>query len=135
MGDAMLAPVHVRSVATAVPPHRLPQSELAEFARRFFGGLPELGKLLQSFGNAGIDERQLARPVAWYEQPHSFADKNEVYREVALSLSEQAGREALQQAGVPAGGGGSDRVRVVDRDRDTRASTLRWRRRWGCPRR
>lgn len=96
----VLAPVRVRSVATAVPPHRLPQSELAEFARRFFGGHPQLDKLLQSFSNAGIDERQLARPVSWYEEQHSFADKNEVYREVALSLSERAGREAIEQAGI-----------------------------------
>ena len=98
----MLAPTTLRSVATAVPEHRVHQSELADFARRFFGDAPELQRLLTSFANAGIDERQLARPVDWYETPQDFATKNEVYREVALALSERAAAEALDRAELAA---------------------------------
>lgn len=94
--------VHVRSVATAVPPNATPQSELAAFATRFFGDAPELSRTIASFANARIDERQLARPMVWYETPHTFADKNEVYREVAMSLSERAAREALEASGLVA---------------------------------
>ncbi len=97
---AALPPVCVRSVGTASPEHRLPQSELAEFARRFFGDMPGLERLITTFSNAGIQERQLARPVSWYETPHSFADKNEVYRQTALELSERAARQALDTADV-----------------------------------
>lgn len=84
-----------------MPENRLPQAELAEFARRFFGELPGLDRLLTSFGNAGIEQRQLARPVSWYETPHSFAEKNEVYRDTALSLSARAANQALDDADLP----------------------------------
>lgn len=92
--------VRIRSLCTAVPEHTLAQSDLAEFARRFFGDLEGLPRLLETFGNAGIEQRQLARPVSWYEQPQTFASKNEVYREVALQLSHRAGQQALAQADV-----------------------------------
>ncbi|MEM6996005.1 MAG: stilbene synthase [Myxococcota bacterium] len=92
---------HVRSLCTASPEHRLPQRELADFAKRFFGDLPGLPRLLSTFGNAGIDERQLARPVHWYEAPHTFAEKNEVYRQTALALSQRAAERALDEADTP----------------------------------
>ncbi|MEM9459971.1 MAG: 3-oxoacyl-[acyl-carrier-protein] synthase III C-terminal domain-containing protein [Myxococcota bacterium] len=93
----------IRAVATAVPPHRLPQSELRDFASRFFArDFPALPRLLRVFDNAGIAERQLARPVPWYETPRSFPDKNAVYVEQALALSERAAAQALARANVPA---------------------------------
>ena len=93
----------VLAVATASPPHRLPQPELRAFARRFFADdFPQLDRLLTAFDHSGIDERQMASPLAWYDTKHSFAEKNEVYRHCALDMSARAAREALERSGVAA---------------------------------
>ena len=93
----------VVAVATASAPHRLPQAEVRGFARRFFArDFTAIDRLLPAFDNSGIGERQLASPIEWYEVPHSFAEKNEVYRRCALDMAHRAGAEALRRAGVPA---------------------------------
>ncbi len=65
--------------------------------------LPRLAarpKLLEVFDNALIDERYLARPLAWYLEPHSFTEKNAIYVEETLALCERLTLDALQQADV-----------------------------------
>lgn len=94
----------VRSVATTVPEHRLPQLEARAFARRFFRrDLEAIDRLLRAFDHTGIAERQLACPIAWYEQARSFPEKNEVYRRTALDLSCRAATEAISRSGVAPG--------------------------------
>jgi alkylresorcinol/alkylpyrone synthase len=39
-------------------------------------------------------------PVEWFEEDHSFPEKNALYREHALNLSEKAARRALDRAGA-----------------------------------
>lgn len=96
MSDA----VRIQSVATAVPPHRLPQTELRDFAGRFFAeDFPALPRLLRVFDNAGVDERQLMRPLPWFDSARPFPEKNDAYVETALDLSERAATEALRRAG------------------------------------
>ncbi len=96
-------PAAVLAVATASAPHRLPQAEVRGFARRFFAGdFPRLDRLLPAFDNSGIAERQMASPIEWFDHPHSFAEKNEVYRRCALDMSTRAGQEALARSGVKA---------------------------------
>ena len=90
-------------VGTAEPPHVLPQSDVRAFARGFFSrDLPHIDRLLQAFDNTGIDQRHLACPITWYEQPHDFQEKNEVYRRVALETARDAACAALERAGVSA---------------------------------
>lgn len=94
------APV-VAAVATASPAHRVTQDDMRGLARRLFAGdVADLEALLGVFDNTAIRERQMVRPVAWYEEPRSFAVKNEVYRAAALDLSEQAAVAALERAGL-----------------------------------
>jgi alkylresorcinol/alkylpyrone synthase len=93
----------VRAVATAVPEHRLGQTEARAFARAFFSDdLPHIDRLVRAFENTGIAERQLAQPIAWYREPHDFPEKNDVYRRTALRLSETSARLALARAGIDA---------------------------------
>lgn len=92
----------IRAVATAVPDHHLPQAELRAFAEQLFrDDFPALPRLLRVFDNAGVGQRQFARPLSWYGEPHSFPAKNEVYVEQALALSERAANRALQRSAVP----------------------------------
>jgi len=93
----------VLAVASASPPHRIAQSELRGFARRFFAGnFPAIDRLLPAFDNSGIGERQMASPIEWFDAPHSFVEKNAVYCRCALDMAREAGARALQQAGVAA---------------------------------
>lgn len=93
----------IAAVATAVPRHTLAQSELQAFAGRFFAGeFRELPRLLRAFDHAGVHERQLARPLSWYDVPRSFPEKNAVWREVALDLAEEAACAALERARISA---------------------------------
>jgi alkylresorcinol/alkylpyrone synthase len=54
--------------------------------------------LLRAFEHTKIEQRQLARPLQWYREAHSFVAKNEVYRDVALELAHAAAERALRAA-------------------------------------
>ena len=91
----------IAAIGTAVPEHVLTQAEVREFARGFFArDFTDLDRLLEAFDNTGIQKRHLARPVDWYWQPHTFPEKNAVYREAALDLAEAAARRALDASGL-----------------------------------
>lgn len=95
----MSAAPAIAGIATAVPPHELAQAELQAFAQRFFAGeFPELPRLLRAFDHAGIERRQLARPLPWYDVPRDFPSKNAVWQEAALQMGVEAAASALEQA-------------------------------------
>jgi hypothetical protein len=85
----------IAAIATAVPEHRIGPADAAAFARRRFAALPGLERLLPAFDHAGIDTRHLVRPLAWFEQPHGFAEKNALWAASALALGRQAAEAAL----------------------------------------
>ena len=58
------------SLATAVPPHRLPQTEAAERTRELFAHrLPDFGRIARVFKSTGIEFRYLVKPIDWYLEP------------------------------------------------------------------
>nr|WP_124726625.1 3-oxoacyl-[acyl-carrier-protein] synthase III C-terminal domain-containing protein [Staphylospora marina] len=91
----------VISVGTAVPPHPVRQEEAKEFARGVFGSShAEIDRLLTVFDHAAIETRYFSRPREWFEEPHSFAERNRIYAEVAGELAESAIRSCLEGTGV-----------------------------------
>jgi alkylresorcinol/alkylpyrone synthase len=91
----------VLSAATAVPPHRVEQREIKEFARRLFAGkFRDLDRLLPIFDNGQIGARHFCRPLEWFGREWSFPERNALYVEHALELSEKAARRCLDRAGV-----------------------------------
>lgn len=94
--------VGVLAVASASPEHTIVQAQAKQFARGFFADdlAGEHERLLEIYDNAGVETRQLGRPIAWLEQRRSFPEKNAAYREQALLLSTRAGAAALEQAGI-----------------------------------
>jgi alkylresorcinol/alkylpyrone synthase len=94
--------VRIAGIGTAVPPHLLSQESSREHARTMFAGLPGLDRLLEVFDNSGIQSRYLAMPPEWYLVPRSFPEKNKVWQQIALDLSEEAARKALEQSGLGA---------------------------------
>lgn len=91
----------VLSVATALPPHRIGQDRVKEFARNLFAGAHrDIERLLPVFDNVMIENRYFCVPVEWFERDHTFPEKNSLYVEHALDLTEKAARRALDRAGV-----------------------------------
>ena len=89
----------VLSVGTASPANIVAQDETKAFAANFFAGsVRALDRLLSAFDNTRIEQRQLVRPISWYADPHSFAEKNAVYCEAARELSVRAAEQALDRA-------------------------------------
>ena len=89
------------SLATAVPPHVIAQDEAKAAARRAFGGRKALFDRLSSvFDNAGIARRNIVAPIEWYEQPHGWSDRNQLYLEACEKLFEQVASDAIVRAGL-----------------------------------
>lgn len=98
------ARVGLLSVTSGAPEHELPQERAREFAQGFFaddfGDSVELAQLLGAFENAGIQTRQLAAPPEWFMTRRTFAEKNALYVESAVSLSRAVAEQAIMAAGV-----------------------------------
>ena len=90
-------------LATAVPSTILPQAEAKALARSLFGVRTGLFAQLEPvFDNAGVNQRHIVRPPAWYHGDHGWKARNQVYLEAAESLFIEAAEAALARAGVAA---------------------------------
>ncbi|HJQ28884.1 MAG TPA: stilbene synthase, partial [Rubrobacter sp.] len=88
-------------MATALPPHRVGQEEAKTFARGMFSRRHgDLERLLPIFDNVHVGNRHFCVPVEWFEQDHTFPEKNALYVEHALDLSEKAARRAMDRIGA-----------------------------------
>jgi alkylresorcinol/alkylpyrone synthase len=89
------------SVATALPPYRVGQNEAKEFARGMFGEVyKDIERLAPIFDNVHVENRHFCVPVEWFREDHTFPEKNALYVEHALDLSEKAARRALDKVGA-----------------------------------
>ena len=93
----------IAAVGLALPPYRLSQHDIREFARVQFSGA-ESGweRLLDVFDNAQIDERYFSVPADWYRTPHTFVEKNEEYVRSCEKLGFAAATECLSQVKLAA---------------------------------
>jgi len=57
-------------------------------------------RLLPIFDNVHVENRYFCVPVEWFEQDHTFPEKNALYVEHALDLSEKAARRAMDRVGA-----------------------------------
>jgi alkylresorcinol/alkylpyrone synthase len=97
----MTASVALMSLATAVPPHTLKQSDAEEIARRLFAGrFEEFERLSGVFANTGIRERHLAQPLDWYFQPQGWPERTAAYLAAAEALFVEGATAALKAANV-----------------------------------
>jgi alkylresorcinol/alkylpyrone synthase len=88
------------SVATAIPPYRLDQSDVVRRVQALFEGAPALERLLPVFTNTGICTRYSCVPIEWYDRPHGWAERNRVYIAAALDLLERTTLRLLDRAGL-----------------------------------
>src|SRR3954463_7331260 len=95
-----MQPCSLLSLATVVPPHVMQQQEAKATARRAFGRKNLFDKLSTVFDNAAIARRNLVAPLEWYEKPHGWAERNEVYLAASESLFIEAATKAIDRAGL-----------------------------------
>ncbi|MGV8951405.1 MAG: type III polyketide synthase [Cypionkella sp.] len=91
------------SVATAVPPHILPQQDAATAVEQSFSArIEDFPRLSRVFRSAGITKRHLARPLEWYMEPRGWADATAAYLDCATQMFIDAAHAALAAAGLTA---------------------------------
>lgn len=96
-----MQPVTLLSLATAVPPHRISQSQAKEIGRDLFSGRKALyDRLSGVFDNAGIEGRNLVAPLDWYAGDHGWQSRNDLYLSASERLFEDAAIGALAKAGL-----------------------------------
>lgn len=89
------------SVATAVPPYCLEQSDVAAAAHRGFASrFGAFSRLSKVFGSSGIQRRYAARPLEWYFGAIGWPERNAAYLDGAVKLFVEAATKALDIAGV-----------------------------------
>jgi alkylresorcinol/alkylpyrone synthase len=97
----MTRPCSLLSLATAVPPHVVEQSEAKDHAREAWGGNKGLfDRLAGVFDNAGIARRHIVAPQDWYMQGHGWHERNAVYLEASEQLFVEAATAAIEKAGL-----------------------------------
>jgi len=86
------------SIGTALPPYEFKQEETRDFARKIFSNaFKDLERLLKVFQSAEIEKRYFCKPLSWFEQQHSWEEKNALYIENALCLGAQAITNCLRK--------------------------------------
>jgi alkylresorcinol/alkylpyrone synthase len=89
--------VEILSIATANPAHKMRQADALDAAKSVF---PQFARLEALFANTGIDYRYNCQPIEWYQTPHSWEERTEVFQKHALALLEQVALEATARAGL-----------------------------------
>jgi len=97
----MVPKARLLALETAVPPHVLDQGAVATAAKDMFPARSDADRLLPVFANAGIARRFSCVPLAWYREPHGWAERNALYLEHAATLLEKSARAALAAAKLP----------------------------------
>jgi alkylresorcinol/alkylpyrone synthase len=93
----------ILSLATAVPPFIINQSDAASAAAETFGRrFADFDKMAAVFMTAGILRRHAVRPLDWFRQPLGWPERNQAYLEGASALFLTAARRALDEAGLKA---------------------------------
>lgn len=99
----MSLPVSILALATASPPFALDQAKALSVARDVLAAdFADFDRMSTVFASAGIDQRQLAKPVDWYRQPRTFQERTVAYLESACDLFVEAASRALDAAGLAA---------------------------------
>jgi alkylresorcinol/alkylpyrone synthase len=90
----------IAAIATAVPPYVLDQKEVAQHVERILGNNSLVRRMVPVFGNAGIDRRYSCAPLDWYDTPHGWRDRNQLYLSNAVLLLEEVTEKLLHAAGL-----------------------------------
>ena len=87
---------------SAVPPYVIAQSEAELYARKLFGEVRDISRMINVFQTTGIDRRYSCVPIDWYLGDHGWTDRTELYISNAVNLLEDITRKLLAHTGLQA---------------------------------
>jgi alkylresorcinol/alkylpyrone synthase len=89
------------AVNTVSPPFKFDQNDVRRLAGRLFSAASfDIAPMQAVFTNTTVRERYFCVDMNWFEEDHSFAQKNRAYLEKGLELAERAVSGACQSAGL-----------------------------------
>ena len=96
-------PIYLNGLATAVPPHELPQNLVLENARRILGPrFAQFESMAKTFQTAGVVKRYSMAPFEWFEEPKNWPERNALYLTGTKDLFIDVATAALESAGLEA---------------------------------
>jgi len=96
-----LSSAYILSIATALPPFRVSQSEAKSAAKAMFRGRGALfDRLAGVFDHALIEQRHTVAPIEWYHAPHGWAERTRLYVDATEALFIEAASDAILAAGL-----------------------------------
>ena len=92
--------VRIKTVATQLPPYSRTTQEILPYVKAWLSGKEDRfqRKVIKIIRNAGIDRRYSILDADDMFIPRTFEEKNQIYIQGALSLSEKVLQKALEQA-------------------------------------
>jgi alkylresorcinol/alkylpyrone synthase len=94
----------IAGAASALPRHKYDQTVLLDALKQFWGSKLDNPQFMQRLHQrVGVETRHLALPMEQYHGITNWGKANDHWIDVALDLSEQALRLALERAGVSPG--------------------------------
>jgi alkylresorcinol/alkylpyrone synthase len=92
------------SIGTALPKYSVSRHETKAFARNLYGeAYHDIDRLLAVFDNASVDTRHFCVPKEWFGETHGFEEKNNLYIENGLALSQASIENCLANTGADYG--------------------------------
>jgi len=92
----------VLSVGTCDAPYKLSQSEAKEFVHTLFSNSKlDIERLITVFDNSTVSTRHISQPIEWYGKYHSLSERNKIFIDTALELSQKAAVSCLEKINVP----------------------------------
>lgn len=83
--------VYIGSIGQGIPPYEIEQETVKKLVKNIFTKKNrKLDRLMPSFDNAKVEQRQLVVNNEWFLKSHTFTDKNKLYVDNAIKLSLEA---------------------------------------------
>ncbi|MEN1969393.1 3-oxoacyl-[acyl-carrier-protein] synthase III C-terminal domain-containing protein [Lentibacillus sp. N15] len=87
---------YICSAGIGVPDYEISQQEIKELVKGLFPYTErQLNRLLPVFDHAAIEKRQFVVPMNWFQQAHTFQEKNKLYQTYAIHYALQAMDDCL----------------------------------------
>lgn len=91
----------LESIGTAVHGPPILQADVRRKAEEILARIaPELLDKMDVFDATGIRKRHFVRPIDWFLEPHGWAERAAIYRDIGLAIMADATRAALDRADV-----------------------------------
>jgi alkylresorcinol/alkylpyrone synthase len=87
------------SVGVCPPPYILTQETVVGFAKDLFGGaFKDIKRLLGIFANGQIEKRHFVKDFSWFQEDHTFEERNNAYIDNSVTLGTKAIENCLSNS-------------------------------------